>query len=133
VDPRDSLDRALRRDVPLEVIALYARWWQLEGWLRQLAYFVLRSAWGATWEDEVDKRARKYLTNDNVIHLSAPDPGDLLAYLDFSLLLKLIEGQWDLFQPFLLPKEIWLGRCAELGTIRNRIAHLRRPADRDLE
>jgi hypothetical protein len=133
VDPRDSLDRALRCDVPPEAIALYARWWQLEGWLRQLAYFVLRSAWGVTWEEEIQKKARKFLTNDNLAHLSGPDSGDLLAYLDFSLLLKLIEGQWDLFEPFLLPKGIWLGRCEEFGTIRNRIAHLRRPADRDLE
>ena len=106
--------------------------WQLEGWLRQLAYFVLRSAWGITWEDEVHKKAKKYLDNDHIAHLSGPDNADILAYLDFSLLLKLLEGQWNLFEPFLLPKEIWLGRCAEFGTIRNRIAHLRRPADRDL-
>lgn len=133
MDPKDSLDRALRCDVPPEGVALYARWWQLEGWLRQLAYFVLRSAWGVTWEDQVHNKARKYLDNDNLAHLSGPDDGDLLAYLDFGLLLKLIEGQWDLFEPFLLPKEIWVGRCAEFGTIRNRIAHLRHPADRDLE
>jgi hypothetical protein len=86
-----------------------------------------------TWEDEVHKKARKYLDNDNLSHLSGPDNEDLLAYLDFSLLLNLIEGQWGLFEPFLLPKEIWLGRCVEFVAIRNRIAHLRRPADRDLE
>ena len=96
MDPRDSLDRALRCDVPLEAVALYARWWQLEGWLRQLAYFVLRSAWGVTWEDEVHNKAKKYLDNDNLTYLSAPDKGDLLAYLDSSLLLRVrLQYRWS--------------------------------------
>jgi len=89
MSPKESLDRALAHDVPLEAVALYARWWQMEGWLRQLAYFVLRSAWGVTWEDQVNRKAAKYRDNDKLTHLSGPDNGDLLAYLDFSLLLKI--------------------------------------------
>ena len=133
MNPKESLDRALAHDVPLEAVALYARWWQMEVWLRQLAYFVLRSAWGVTWEEQVNAKAVKYRDNDNLTHLFGPDKGDLLAYLDFSLLLKIIEEEWILFEPFLLPKKIWLGRCEEFGTFRNRIGHLRRPAERDLE
>ena len=127
-----SLDRAIHAGVPREAVALYARWWQFEGWLRHLAYFVLRSTWGIAWESEVNTRAFEYARRDNLVHLPSPDTGDLLAYLDFSLLLSLIDGQWSQFEPFLLRRQIWLGRCEELKIIRNRIAHLRRPGKRDL-
>lgn len=132
MDDMSSLNRAVRAGVPSEAVALYARWWQFEGWLRQLAYFVLRATWGITWESEVNARAAEYARRDNLVHLASPDTGDLLAYLDFSLLLSLIDDQWSQFEPFLLRPQIWLGKCEELKIIRNRIAHLRRPGKRDL-
>jgi hypothetical protein len=131
MDDMSSLNQAVRAGVPREAVALYARWWQLEGWLRQLAYFVLRATWGITWESEINARAVEYARRDNLVHLASPDTGDLLAYLDFSLLLSLIDDQWSQFEPFLLRRQIWLGKCEELKIIRNRIAHLRRPGKRD--
>jgi hypothetical protein len=133
MDFMSSLNRAIGAGVPREAVALYARWWQFEVWLRQLAYFVLRSTWGIVWESEINARAAEYARRDNLVHLASPDTGDLLAYLDFSLLLSLIDNQWNQFEPFLLRRQIWLGRCEELKIIRNRIAHLRRPGKRDLE
>lgn len=106
-------------------VILYARWWQLEGWLRQLSHFVLRSTWGAVWESEINAKAAEYARRDSILHLQSPDTGDPLAYLDFSLLLRLIDDQWNQFAPFLLQREIWLGRCEEFKTIRNCIAHMR--------
>jgi hypothetical protein len=132
MDDIGSLNQAVRAGVPREAVALFARWWQFEGWLRQLAYFVLRSTWGITWESEINSRAVQYATRDNLVHLASPDTGDLLAYLDFSLLLSLIDDQWTQFEPFLLSRQIWLGRCEELKVIRNRIAHVRRLGKRDL-
>lgn len=132
MEAASSLNQALEAGVPQESVALYARWWQFEGWLRQLAYFVLRSTWGAAWESEVNNRAAQYARRDNLVHLASPDTGELLSYLDFSLVLSLIEDEWDRFEPFLLHHKTWLGRSVEFQPIRNRIAHLRRPAKHDL-
>src|SRR3712207_5206205 len=53
-------DRALRAatggDVgvlPARSVALYARWWQLETWLRELIYVELRALYGSTWDNAV--------------------------------------------------------------------------------
>lgn len=132
MDETGSLNLAIEAGVPREAVILYARWWQLEGWLRQLSYFVLRSTWGAVWESEINAKAAEYARRDSILHLQSPDTGDPLAYLDFSLLLKLIDDQWNQFAPFLLQREIWLGRCEEFKTIRNRIAHMRRPSRNDV-
>jgi hypothetical protein len=39
--------------LPPESLALYARWWQLETWLRQLTYVELRARDGQKWVDAV--------------------------------------------------------------------------------
>lgn len=132
VNESSSLSRAIEAGVPSDAVILYARWWQFESWLRQLAYFVLRSTWGITWASEVNAKAALLARRDNINYLRSPDTEELLAYLDFSLLLSLIDDQWDQFAPFLLPRRIWQGRCEEFKTIRNRIAHLRRPSVRDI-
>jgi hypothetical protein len=132
VDANTSLDRAIRHGVPVEAVALYARWWQFETWLRNLTYFVLRSLWGAEWEEKVNKKARDYAANDNLVHIVSPDRSDLLTYLDFSLLVHLIDSEWDMFEPFLLSRKIWQGRCEEFKKIRNSVGHLRRPSNQNL-
>lgn len=132
VDAKTSLDRAMRFGVPVEAVALYARWWQFETWLRLLSYFILSSLWGAEWDEIIDNKARRYAANDNLVHIVSPDRGELLTYLDFSLLLQLIDDHWDYFEPFLLSHQVWLGRCEEFKKIRNSVGHLRRPSDQDL-
>ena len=131
MNAESALGRAIETGVPVESLALYGRWWQLELWLRQLAYVVLRSAWGSVWETEVNKKAAKYAANDNLVHLVGPDQHDLLGYLDFGLLTSLIGDNWELFKPFLLERTVWDGRSTEMKAIRNRVGHLRRAGTRD--
>ncbi len=134
--PMDA-ERAIRlagaNGVPVESLALYGRWWQFEVWVRQLAYVVLRAAAGTTWETRLSKRAVAYAANDDLWHLVGPDQPDLLGYLDFAQLLKLIEHDWALFEPFLLQRVVWDGRAVEMRSIRNGVGHVRRPAARDRE
>ncbi len=131
VKSRKAISLAVAAGVPTESIALYTRWWQLEIWLRQLSYLVLRSLWGAAWETEVHKKAAHYAANDNLIHLVGPDQPDLLGYLDFGLLVKLIGDNWQYFGPFLLERSVWDGRIKEMSAIRNRVGHVRRAGLRD--
>lgn len=126
-----ALERAQEAGVPIESLALYGRWWQLERWLRTLAYLVLRSAWGSTWTTELARKASKYAANDNYAHIRGPDKEDLIGYLDFGGLVRLIQDQWELFSGFLLPRDIWPGRIAELQPIRNGIGHVRRAGTAD--
>ncbi len=131
MDAEVALQRLKECGVPIESLALYGRWWQLEVWLRQLAYLVLRSAWGVTWETELHKKATSYSANDDLGHLVGPDQPDLLGYLDFSLLLALLEDNWGFFEPFLLKHIVWAGRAAEMRAIRNRVGHVRRTGSHD--
>ncbi len=133
VNPEHALRRIQANGVPVESLALYGRWWQLEVWLRQLAYLVLHAAWGDAWETEVNKKAAAYAANDNLVHLVGPDQPDLLGYLDFGLLLQLFDDNWRIFEPFLLQRVVWDGRAVEMRSIRNRVGHVRRSGARDRE
>jgi hypothetical protein len=112
----------------MESLALYGRWWQLENWLRLLAYTTLRAAYGKGWEGELEKRAVSRALKDLLhAHIMSPDQANTLAYLDVTDLFELIDSNWTLFEPFLLPQSIWQGRIIELNSIRRSIAHCRRP------
>lgn len=43
LQPGRALEATVGHWLPPESLALYARWWQLETWLRQLAYVELRA------------------------------------------------------------------------------------------
>lgn len=112
--------------------ALYARWWQLECWLRSLAYVELRALHGSKWIEAV-KAANLRLEQDAVYtHMAGPDSDNPLAYLDYSQLLELIERFWDQIGYALFEKASWQGRQVELKRIRHRIGHMRRPHADDL-
>ena len=53
---RDALPCGWRLSVPVEASALHARWWQLETWLRSLAYVGLCTRFGASWLSEIPRR-----------------------------------------------------------------------------
>lgn len=115
-------------DMPARALALYARWWQLENWLRSLAYVELRSRDGLTWSDSLGFQAYNRQEKDKqYAYMASPDWRDPFTYLDASRLLELIENNWNLFESVLPNREVWLARKAELLSIRNRIGHLRRP------
>lgn len=131
-----SSEVALRAAVPQHMSstssALYARWWQLETWLRELAYVELRALRGAAWTTSV-KVANPRLAQDAAFtHMAGPDSENPLAYLDYSQLIEVIENNWPHFQYALLEPRAWQGRQDELKRIRHRIGHLRRPHPDDL-
>jgi hypothetical protein len=113
--------------------AVYARWWQLEVWLRSLVYVELRSERGAAWADALPKRYEsRQLGEIEFRYMETPDSQNLLAYTDASTLFKITVDRWELFKHALLSKNVWAGRIEELIAIRNRISHCRRPLLDDL-
>jgi hypothetical protein len=127
-----ALQAAIGSGVPAAAIAGYGRWWQVENYLRQLAYTVLRAAFGRAWTTHLSGasgRARRDRVN---AYMASPDADELLAYADVSDLFNLIEDHWDLFEAFLPPRTRWLGTAEELLALRHRSAHCRRPHPDDL-
>lgn len=112
---------------------LYGRWWQLETWLRSLVYVELRAARGAAWMDALPKTSESRQQGENGFrYMATADAQDRLAYTDASVLFKIMQDHWNLFENSLLPKNVWAGRIEELLAIRNRIGHCRRPHADDL-
>lgn len=129
----EEVQRAIGSGTPAEAIACYARWWQLESYVREIVYTELRSAYGAAWSKEIGERASSRAAGDRVnYYMASADAEDVLSYADASVLFKLIDTHWHLFEEVLLPKVRWEGQVDTLLAIRNRIAHCRRPHADDL-
>jgi hypothetical protein len=132
----EEVDRTLRTVVPHTMpgisLGLYARWWQLESWLRELAYVELRASMGMSWTDAVRAAAGRQLQDAPYTHMVGTDNDNPLAYLDYSQLVDLIKGRWEIFQYALIEQNSWDGRQTELKRIRHRIGHLRRPHNDDI-
>jgi len=119
--------------VPPLASAVYARWWQLESWLRSLLYVELRAAHGSAWVDALPKISKvRQQGEDEFRYMATPDAQNRLAYADASALFRTTLEQWNLFEHALLTKNVWTGRIEELLAIRNRIGHCRRPHFDDL-
>ncbi len=132
-DVERALEGAFDSGVPARSAAMYARWWELETWLRALAYVELRAQRGESWTDVLDPKALQRQSKEQArAYMASPDWTDPLAYLDASLLLDLLDKNWPLFEPSLISSGSWQGRRGELLEIRNRIGHLRRPHRDDL-
>lgn len=126
---RTALASAWDAGVPGTATALYARWWQLETWLRTLANVELRARDGIRWTDALIRTARDREMRDRKRpYMASPDGQSQLAFLDVAPLFELLSSNWELFGESLLGnRTIWQGRAGELQTIRNRIGHCRRP------
>jgi Swt1-like HEPN len=132
-DRMKDVQRAIGSGTPPEAIACYARWWQLESYVREIVYTELRSAFGTTWSKEVGKRAFNRATGDEINrYMASADAEDVLSYADASVLFGLIDRHWHLFELVLPPKVRWQGQIDTLLAIRHRIAHCRRPHPDDL-
>lgn len=131
---RRALTAGWRQDVPPEATALYARWWQLERWLRDVVYVELRAQHGVRWDAVVPTLAERREASDQTQrHMRSPDAHTRLAYLDTGPLFDLLDEHWPLFEHALLDdRAVWRGRVVELRKIRNRIGHCRRPHPDDL-
>ncbi len=113
-------------------MALYARWWQLESWLRELVYVELRARHGRQWDDVVRAASGRQSQDATYAHMQGPDAPNPLAYLDYSQIVSLIDENWDAFDYALLTKTAWDGGQEELKRIRHRRGHMRRPHPDDL-
>ena len=127
------MDSLVRAGVPMNAMAFYGRWWQLERWLREIAYVEMRANYGAPWTGRLSGTAPKRAANDTVnAYMASADADDLLAYADVKDLFALIEDHWTLFESYLPPLRRWQGTTDMLGDLRNRNAHCRRPHPDDL-
>lgn len=122
----------MRLGVPSASLLLYARWWQLESWLRELVYVELRAAHGCEWESVVQQGAGRQTVDAAYTHMQSTDTLNPLAYLDYSQIIELIAADWDRFAYALLTQKAWDGRQEELKRIRHRIGHMRRPHQDDI-
>lgn len=127
-----ALDATVGHWLPPMSLALYARWWQLETWLRQLAYVELRARDGKLWDQAVSRARGRQTTDAQFSHMASTDTENPLAYLDYSQLLEIIEENWAQFAPALIRKSSWEARQEELARVRHRIGHVRRPHRDDL-
>lgn len=128
-----ELDGAFGSGVSRPAVVAYARWWEIEDYLREVVYTELRSAFGDRWTEElggdVPSRAERDRINS---YMASPDDEDLLCYADTSVLFKMIKNHWSLFAEVLLPEARWQGTADTLLAIRHRVAHCRRPHRDDL-
>ena len=127
-----ALEATVGHWLPPESLALYARWWQLETWLRQLAYVELRARDGRQWEQAVLTASGRQSRDAQFRYMTSTDTENPLAYLDYSQLLDLIARNWPQFEPALIRQSSWVSRQEELIRIRHRIGHMRRPHQDDL-
>jgi hypothetical protein len=130
----NAIDRAFDARVSPLATAIYARWWQLETWLRWLVQIELRAAFGSDWESHLGDRAAAFAQRDQEnAYMPSPDQS-LITYLDGGTLFRLIldPAHWPLFEPSLLKRSRWEGLSDELIALRNRTAHCRRPHEDDL-
>lgn len=128
------MSAAWQNGTPPEATALYARWWQLETWLRSLVYVERSARDGRRWADSLPSRA-EMLERADLRHgyMASPDAQARLAYLDAGPLLNdVITDDWELYADALIDKDAWKGRVVELRQIRHRIGHCRRPHQDDL-
>ncbi len=129
----EGVEEAIGAGMPPAAISLYSRWWQLETWLRELAYTELRAKYGVSWADMLGVSAHRQQSDRQNRYMTTSDAGNPLAYLDFSKLIEFIEGNWELFAGSLIDRQAWLGRMVEMKQIRNRIGHCRRPHGDDVD
>lgn len=129
----EKLSRALGAGVPAEAVNCYARWWQLETYVREIVYTELRAKFGGQWPQELDPAVLGRAKGDRINHyMASADAEDLLSYADASVLFDTIDQHWELFADVLLPPLRWQGQVDTLKAVRNRIAHCRRPHPDDL-
>ena len=105
-------------------LAIYKDLWRLEVWLRRLVYVELKTKFGSQLEAQFDK-AKRILLNDQAYHHMPTAEDQLISYMLFPGLLKMIEAHWTLFEPYLMPLKQWDARSEEIIQVRNRVAHFR--------
>lgn len=128
----NQLNSLSRFGLSEKALVLYGRWWQLEDWLRQLAYVELRAKYGRSWSTNIGGSTSNQDKDAEWTHMLARDNENPLAYLDFPKLSDLMIAEWDIFKVALPRLETWKSHASELNMVRRRIAHLRLAHSDDL-
>jgi hypothetical protein len=126
--------RPVAAGVPSAALAVFGRWWQLETYVRDVVYTELRARFGESWVQhlEIGDIPKRVAKDDVNTYMASADAGELLTYADAFVLFGIVDRNWDLFEPVLLPRDRWRLLATLLREIRNRNAHCRRPHRDDL-
>ncbi|RKT76666.1 hypothetical protein DFJ68_0062 [Terracoccus luteus] len=131
-ESRIAMEEAVRNGMPPRALGVFARWWQLETWLRDLAYVELRARYGREWEGILKAGLGRQAQDLTFGHMVNSSSSNILGYLDYSQLIRVISDHWDLFEKALIHRSAWDGRQEELKRIRHRVGHVRWPHSDDL-
>ena len=119
---------AMDNRFPQASLAIMARWWQLETYLRTLVYIQMHGLLGPSFASEFPKEQKRQGNTGDFGYMASSDDGYLPAHFDVGVLFKFVDQHWDSCRHGIgLPKEVWLGRVNELAPVRHRLAHCRRP------
>lgn len=118
-------------DIDESSIILYARLWQFEKWLREMAYIELKAMKGGGWFN-FNKIKGTYEKDKALTHIPTANDNPL-NFTTFPDLIKLINNNWELFSEYLPPKPIWEVKLEEVVLIRNRVAHFRNGHEDDID
>jgi hypothetical protein len=130
----EPIDPTQYESVPSAAVHLFRMSWQLELWLREITYVEVRAS-QADWQGFLKKEIKRWpaaaLFNDKrMTHMATPHESEL-SYVSFGQLCDLIISNWDLWSDYLPPLDNFRSRIEEVKTIRNRVAHCRRPHAND--
>ena len=93
---RERLIRATDNGFPIEVLAVIARWWQLETYLRLLVYIQLRALLGPDWESPLQLApAGSDEDASEMTYMASADDSYPLAHVDTARLIQLIDEYWE--------------------------------------
>ena len=123
-ETRDMLSDAASR-LPSERLSTYARLWQFETWLRTMVYVELRARYGDDWESRLQEPTEKPHDQDKKLSHMPTRESLPTSYMQLAGLLRTVEIEWILFEPYLPPKQIWEAKLLEVKQIRHRVAHFR--------
>ncbi len=133
-DDVERIVTAIDNNVPKRSLAVMARWWQLETYLRTLVYIQLQGRFGPSLGSEFQNEKKRLERATEHGYMASADDGYLPSQFDVGALLKLLADNWDQCQFGIgLPKAVWMGRVGELVPIRHRLAHCRRPHVDDVD
>jgi hypothetical protein len=120
--------------VPSEAENIFRMCWQFENWLRQMVYIRLKAN-RIDWIEPIKKAANQWPPRAKESDKKQPYMPTAheaeLSYLTFGELWNVVESEWKLFEPYFPQKAVCSVRISEFKTIRNRIAHFRRPNEHD--
>ena len=98
-----------------------------------MVYVELRARHGDAWHQYLQLPNSRPLEKDKKLsHMPTSDQLET-SFMQLSDLLKTVSSNWELFQPYLPPQQIWDARLLEVSQIRHRIAHFRPGHKNDLD